>query len=115
MDLPEARQRKNMLYDFYGTLLTEQQREIYIMHNVEDYSLAEIGVEKGITPQAVADMLKRTDKRLNSYEEHLGLVEKFESRQSVVAQIKAAVDDFEKSCASREIANKIRDLVSGID
>jgi predicted DNA-binding protein YlxM (UPF0122 family) len=115
MDLPEARQRKNMLFDFYENLLTAQQREIFAMHNVDDYSLAEIGESKGITPQAVADMLKRTDKRLNSYEEHLGLVSKHESRQAAILQVKSAFDDFDISPKNTELIEKINNLLGGLE
>ena len=79
-----------MLFDFYGALLTEKQQEFYIMHHDEDCSLAEVGEAFNITPQAVADMLKRTDKKLNFYEEKLNLVKKHNDKQIFLAKIKAS-------------------------
>ncbi|MCL1882359.1 MAG: sigma-70 family RNA polymerase sigma factor [Defluviitaleaceae bacterium] len=95
MDLPEARQRKNLLFDFYDALLTQRQREIFTMHYMDDCSLVEIGESMGITPQAVADMLKRTIKRLEHYDKLLGLVAKFEKRQATIGKIRLLLDELD--------------------
>lgn len=97
MDLHEVRQRKILLYDFYEALLTQKQREIFSMHYMEDCSLVEIGKAMDISSQAVADMLKRTTKRLNRYDELLGLVEKHQNQQATAIKIKLALDDIEKT------------------
>ena len=77
-NLPENIQQKNMLFDFYGNLLTEKQREFFIRHYMDDLSLAEIGLLHDITPQAVADLLKRAAAHLEKYEKKLGLINKFD-------------------------------------
>ena len=77
-------QQKNLLYDFYGELLTDKQRTCFEMHYMEDMSLTEMADAAGITPQAAADMLKRTGVLLDSYEATLGLVDKH-NRQCVLA------------------------------
>ena len=66
-----------MLFDFYGSLLTERQNHVFTLYYMEDYSLAEVGHELGITPQAVLDMLKRSVKSLEKYESKLGFIQKF--------------------------------------
>lgn len=104
MDLPESRQRKNLLFDFYEALLTQKQREVFTMHFMEDNSLVEIGDAMGITPQAVADMLRRINERLNHYDKQLGLVEKFEHQKAVAAKIKLILGDLEKTHETPEIA-----------
>ena len=38
--------RMTMLFDFYGELLTERQKEFYQLYYDEDLSLAEIAEEK---------------------------------------------------------------------
>jgi hypothetical protein len=103
VDLPEARQRKNLLFDFYENLLTQKQREVFTMHYMEDCSLAEIGEAMETTPQAVADMLKRTIKRLNHYDKLLGLVEKFENQKATAARVMHVLDDLEKNPETSEI------------
>lgn len=69
---------KNLLYDFYGELLTEHQKKIYEDAVYGDYSLSELAEEYGISRQGVHDLLKRCDKILAEYEDKLKLVEKFE-------------------------------------
>ena len=65
-----------MLYDFYGELLTDHQKQIYEYY-LDDYSLSEIAAEAGISRQGVHDLIKRCNKILSDYEDKLGLVAKF--------------------------------------
>ena len=51
--------RMNLLFDFYGPLLTDRQRDVFRMYFQEDLSLAEIGEELDVSRQAVYDLLKR--------------------------------------------------------
>ena len=80
--------KQSLLYDFYGELLTEHQKEIYEQFIVEDLSLSEIAKDAGISRQGVHDLVKRCDKILEEYEAKLHLVEKFLSIKEKVHQIK---------------------------
>ena len=94
---------KSLLYDFYGELLTEHQKQVYGALICDDMSLSEIADEFGITRQAAHDLIKRCDKILNNYELKLKLVEKFQ-------HIKAEVEEIEKISADsvvKELAVKI--------
>ena len=62
---------QNLLYDFYGELLTAHQKEIYGEHILNDMTATEIAAEFGITRQAVHDMIRRCDKILADYEARL--------------------------------------------
>ena len=75
-DVLDKLQTNIKLYDFYGALLTERQSTCFTMYYFEDLSMTEIGTALGITPQAVADQIKRTVKKLNLYEEKLKLAQK---------------------------------------
>ena len=68
--------RQGMLYDLYGELLTEHQREIFgdLVNN--DMSLSEIAESYGISRQGVHDVIRRCDKQLEAYESKLHLLEK---------------------------------------
>lgn len=67
-----------MLYDFYGELLTNHQKEVYEDLVYNDYSVSEIAESYGISRQAAHDLIKRCNKLLENYEQKLRLVERFE-------------------------------------
>ena len=54
---------RTMLFDFYGELLTEKQREYFDLHYNEDLSLAEIAALTGISRQGVWDIIRRAEPR----------------------------------------------------
>ena len=66
-----------LLYDFYGDLLTDRQKEFYDLYHNEDLSLAEIAENAGITRQGVRDVLVRAEATLNELEEKTGLIQRF--------------------------------------
>lgn len=73
----EPKIRQGFLYDFYGELLNEHQRDIYEAYVLEDLSLKEIAEDKGISRQGVSDLLHRCTNTLEEYEDKLHLIEKF--------------------------------------
>lgn len=84
-----------LLYDFYGELLTDNQKNVYEDVILNDYSLSEVAEERGISRQGVHDLIKRTNKSLMEYEEKLHLVEKFLHIKEKVNQIQATVEQAE--------------------
>lgn len=73
-----------LLYDFYGTLLTEHQQKIYEDYVYQNFSIGEIAEEVGISRQGVHDLIKRCNRILTDYEEKLHLLAKFmETREKV--------------------------------
>lgn len=84
----EETTRMNLLYDFYGVLLTDKQRTMIEMYYLEDWSLAEIAEHFTITRQAVHDNIRRAASQLFEYEEKLHLVERFEKQRRMAQRIK---------------------------
>lgn len=78
---------QNLLYDFYGELLTRHQKEIFGEHVLNDMTPSEIAADYGITRQAAYDMIRRCNKILNDYEQRLHLVEKFLLTKEKVKEI----------------------------
>lgn len=63
-----------LLYDYYGSLLTERQRECFELRYNQDFSLGEIGQELGISRQGVFENLNRAELLLKNMEEKTGCV-----------------------------------------
>ncbi len=93
----EEKLEQAYLYDFYGELLNEHQRQIYEDFVFNDLSLGEIAGEEGISRQGVADMIKRCNKKLESFEDKLHLVAKFVSIRDDIKRIHALTADFKES------------------
>ncbi|HOW38434.1 MAG TPA: YlxM family DNA-binding protein [Candidatus Izemoplasmatales bacterium] len=66
--------RMNALYDLYGPLLTDKQREYFEYYYSEDYSLSEIADLLGVSRNAVHDQLRIVSSHLEEFEEKLGLL-----------------------------------------
>lgn len=98
---------KGMLYDFYGELLTEHQKQIYEDVVMNDYSLSEIANEQGISRQGVHDLIKRCDKILLEYENKLHLVERFSKIKQKIYEIDRLTDSEEIKKLSREIIEEL--------
>lgn len=87
----------NLLYDFYGQLLTEKQQEVLQLYYSHDLSLGEIAEQLGVSRQAVYDTIKRTEKLLYEYEEKLGLVRKFIVTKNQIQEILGIVEKIDSS------------------
>ena len=66
---------QTLLYDFYGELLNEHQRNVYEDAVFNDLSLSEIADEYNISRQGVHDLIKRVSNTLEGYESKLHLIE----------------------------------------
>lgn len=86
---------QGLLYDFYGELLTEHQRQIYEGIVYDNLSLGEIAQEEGVSRQAVHDIVKRCDKILQGYEEKLQLVARFNNIKDKVSRINQLSEQYE--------------------
>ena len=65
-----------LLFDTYGGMLTDKQRDCFDMRYNQDLSLGEIAEEMGVSRQAVNDNLTRTEALLRRMEENIGCVKR---------------------------------------
>jgi predicted DNA-binding protein YlxM (UPF0122 family) len=87
----EKTNRINVLFDFYGPLLTEKQQTFLKWYFHDDYSLGEIAAEFEISRQAVYEHLKRAELTLESYEDKLGLAVRHEKLQAGLDQLERQI------------------------
>jgi predicted DNA-binding protein YlxM (UPF0122 family) len=66
-----------LLFDFYGEILTDKQKEFFDLYYNEDLSLGEIAENEGITRQGVHDVIHRAELTLTEMEDKLGLVARY--------------------------------------
>lgn len=66
-----------MLFDFYGDILTEKQKDAFDLYYNEDLSLSEISEHLGITRQGVRDSVMKAENILRDTEEKLGLMTRY--------------------------------------
>ena len=84
--------RMSMLYDFYGDLLTDRQKEFYDLYYNEDLSLAEIAENYGISRQGVRDVIVRGESTLTDIEDKTHLIRRFHEMHRQLAEIDTAAD-----------------------
>lgn len=99
----------SLLYDFYGALLKDHQREIYEDYILNDLSLSEIASEQEISRQGVYDIVKRCSKQLMEYEKKLQLIEKFRKTKEMVNNINQVAKYIQQSGKINRI-EEIEDL-----
>ena len=87
----------SLLLDFYGELLSERKQSVLALYYNEDFSLAEIAEEIGISRQGARDLIKKAEDELRHLEEKLGLVAKFEQARHHIASIRALGETAELS------------------
>jgi len=110
-DLAAIRQERNLLFDFYGPMLTERQAACFTMRYLDDCSLTEIAQELDISPQAAVDFIKRSVERLERCEKQLGLVRKFTQQQAIAADILAKLDELVQQVGHSDLAKHIKESI----
>lgn len=83
----EKTNRMNALFEFYAALLTDKQMNYIELYYADDYSLAEIAEEFGVSRQAVYDNIKRTEKILEAYEMKLHMYSDYIVRSQIFDDI----------------------------
>ena len=105
--------QQTFLYDFYGELLTEHQRQVYEQVVFEDLSPSEAAQNQSISRQGVHDLIKRCNRILEEYESRLHQVEKFLKIRDNVRRIQQLTDR-ENGDSVEERMREIRRISSDI-
>jgi hypothetical protein len=103
---------KLLLFDVYGSLLTEKQQQTLALTYNEDLSLGEIASLLGISRQAVFDSIRRSEELLQSYDEKLGLIRRNAEERELCRRLAVAEEsaDWQGVRAVREQLGKILEI-----
>lgn len=77
----------NELYDFYGSLLTDKQRDYFENYYFNNLSLGEMAENYDVSRNAIHKQLKIVEERLKYYEENLELLKKAKKAEELVQKI----------------------------
>ena len=105
--------RQSLLYDYYGALLTERQREVMELYHEENLSLAEIADEMRISRQGVHDALKKAERALKEYEQKLGLVDKFQKTSGSINEIDRRIEGLIGGLTGKADSGQEQDSIAG--
>lgn len=99
-----------LLFDYYGDLLSEKQKNHFDLYYNQDLSLAEIAEESGISRQGVHDSLSKAEQALTEFEEKLGCVAKEQRLHELLNTIAAAAQELSGTPQADRILNAVREL-----
>lgn len=108
----------SLLFDFYGNLLTENQRNVMSLYYNEDFSLAEIAETNKVSRQAVHISLKNAEKSLNEYEKKLGLLSRWLNNLKIIDEIHSDLSSiyaFDSELLGENIKYAIEDALAKLE
>ncbi len=114
--MSEGTVMRTMLFDFYGELLTDKQREYYDLHYNEDLSLYEIAEQSGVSRQAVWDIIRRAESAMMETERKTGFVAKAVRRREILESVNVRLTELEQlsgeaaKTAIDDIKSRLREL-----
>lgn len=73
----------SVLYDFYSTLLTDKQKDAIDLYYNDDLTMTEIADNLGVSKQAVSNLIKSANEKLQAFEEDLHLADMFYKSQKI--------------------------------
>ena len=97
--------RMAMLYDFYGDVLTDRQKEFFDLYYNDDLSLAEIAENAGISRQGVRDVLVRAEATMQEVEDKTGIIRRFEAQRPQLEQLRQDAQQLVELAAQRDQAD----------
>ena len=75
------------LYDYYGVLLTDKQKEYFEDYYFNNLSLSEIAENNETSRNAIHKQIKETENKLLAFEDKLKLCQKYEEIKEVIKDL----------------------------
>ncbi len=106
-----------LLFDYYGRMLTDKQKEYLDLRYNQDLSFGEIAEIMCVSRQAVFDNLARTEVLLRRMEENIGCVKRDIAVRKAAREIleAAAVLDASSDPAVSSLARRIIAAAQGLE
>ena len=98
------------LFDTYGSLLNEKQKDVINCYYNEDLSLNEIAENNNKSKQAISDMIQRSVDKLFEFENELSLIKKKNQLREYLSLLRELIESSNQSEAMDmidEMINKI--------
>lgn len=99
------------LFDTYGSLLNEKQKDVINCYYNEDLSLNEIAENNNKSKQAISDMIQRSVDKLFEFENELSLIKKKNQLREDLSLLRELIESSNQSEAMDmidEMINKFR-------
>lgn len=106
--------RMAMLYDFYGDLLTDRQKEFYDLYYNEDLSLAEIAENYSISRQGVRDVIVRAEASMTEIEDKTHLIRRFYEMQKELTSIGETISKIDALNQEKLGSAELEELLSAL-
>ena len=100
--------RMTMLFDFYGEMLTDRQKEFYDLYYNEDLSLSEIAENYKMSRQGVRDAIVRAEAVLTELEDKTGLIRRFQEQTAQLQELLDLVGAAGQANADPTVADYLR-------
>ena len=115
-DMEDKTLQMTMLLDFYGELLTPKQRDAVSLRYDDDFSLAEIAEDMGITRQGARDLLVRAEATLTETERKTGIIRRFQEQRAALDRMDGELRQLASMTdgPARELSEKLLTELSGI-
>lgn len=103
--------RMALLFDFFGDMLTDRQKEFYDLYYNEDLSLAEIAENYNITRQGVRDVIVRAEGILTELEDKTGIIRRFQKMRERLDEIDEATDKLKELYPGDRMAEPVIETI----
>ena len=76
-----------LLFDYYGDLLSDSQKNYFESYYFDNLSLAEIGENYNVSRNAVSKDLKLATEKLNNFEDKLKIINRDDKLRKIICKL----------------------------
>lgn len=98
------------LFDIYGSLLNEKQKDVINCYYNEDLSLQEIADNNNKSKQAISEMITRSVDKLFEFEDELSLLKKQEELKDALTSIRELMESSNYEQAILKLNEQIENI-----